>query len=97
MSHSGKMKREKSKGKQVQKCVLLFPPPSQNPDFVGFGKLRFLLLFSAGTWIQQRCVYRMPTVSMYQPDVVQSPNQQLTMVHYMDEIIVCIMGSAQHV
>lgn len=36
-------------------------------------------------------------MSVYQPDVVQSPNQQLTMVHYMDEIIVCIMGSAQRV
>lgn len=83
----------KSKAR-VLKGVLLLSLPSQNPYFVGFGKLRFLLLFLLAL-IPSRCIYRMPSVPMYQPDVVQSPNQQLTAVHCMDGLIVCIMGRAQ--
>lgn len=40
-SEEGEIKRKA----EVIKCVLLFSPPSQNPYFVEFGKLRFLLLF----------------------------------------------------
>lgn len=75
-------------------CSFVFPSLSKSV-FCGVWQIKISPALLAGTYTQQRCISRMPTVPMDQPDVVQSPNQQLTVVHCMDALIVCIMGRAQ--